>query len=89
MSRNKLKCSTCGRRIYDGRDASEVRVRPEDDQVKFWACWKFHGSRPTHRHATKQSAINEAKRIHAQTKEVILVVEVVGGVFPQLDWVEA
>ncbi len=36
------------------------------DKGKFWFVWNPHGRNPSHMHATKDNAINEARRLATQ-----------------------
>jgi len=61
-----------------------------DDAKKFWVVMKrFGGTRPAFRHATKESAVKEAKRLTEATGGIFFVLEVVGVSIENIGWIDA
>ncbi len=50
---------------------------------KFWMVWCPNRGEPSHRHATEEKAIEEARRIAAKEKKTVYVLACIGEAAPQ------
>jgi hypothetical protein len=54
-----------------------------NDNETFWMVWCPNRGEPSHRHATEESAIEEARRIAAKEKKPVYVLACIGEAAPQ------